>query len=265
MCDRSPLFLSDAKSIINDLLKRTLELFDLSLHLAVYDRLNQYLSKREQNRDYPLFSLHKPCKLNDNIISDLNKYLDRLSTSCRLIKSHLRSLHAIRLTSSNDYIVIDDEISDLVKLFQSKLVKLLYPFQSSDHLTHSRYYSQRQIHNSSNFIFHPEISNDKNNSQTTISSDNIFISFEKISRLYQFLLEQLYGVHIVRDSDILQPIVIHIIRLLLSITNKLKENLPSIKINSNHFTIQQNEEICQAKPSTKTKYHIIDNLPEHDN
>ncbi len=228
MCDRSPLFLPEAKSIINDLIKRTFELFDLSLHLIEYHRLNKYLSERGKNRDYPL---RKSCKLNYNIISDLDKYLNRLSTSCRLTKSHLRSLHAARLTSSNDYIVIDDEIYELVKCFQSKLSQL----------THS----QLQIHSSQTFMFHPKTSDDKNNSQTMISSNEIFIFFKKISQLYQLLLERLYGIRTVRDSDILQPIVIHIIRLLLSITNKLKENLSPMKIHRN----RQNEEICQTDNS----------------
>jgi hypothetical protein len=61
MCERSSLFRSEAKSIISDLLKRTLELFDLSLHLV--------------ERNSHQFSLQKLCKLNYNIISDLDKYL----------------------------------------------------------------------------------------------------------------------------------------------------------------------------------------------
>ena len=237
MCNRSPLFLPEAKSIIHELLKRTFELLDLSLHLMEYYRLDQYLSARELNRNYPHFSLHKPCKLNYNLVSDLDKYLTRLSTSCRLTKSHLRSLYAARLTSPNDYIVIDDDISESIQRFQLKLNKLSPQFKpamkSSDHLIHSRYQSQRQIHSSESiqtFVFHPETSDDKNNSHTPISSNDISQSFEKISRLYHLLLQRLYGVHLVRDSDILQAIVIHIIRLLVSITNTLKGDLPSIKI-----------------------------------
>ena len=217
MCDRSPLFLPEAKSIIMDLLKRTLELFNLSIHFIEYHHLHQFLSKREENRDYPHFSLRKTCKLNYNIISDLNKYLHRLSTSCRLTKSHLRALHAARLTSSNDYIVIDDEIYEFIKRFRSKL-------------SHRQYHFQRQIHSShaiETFMFNPEASDDKNNSPTTIPFEEIFASFEKISQFYQLLLQRLYGVRTVRDSDILQPIVIHIIHLLLSITNKFKEDLSS--------------------------------------
>ena len=121
MCERSPLFLSEAKSIIFDLLKRTLELSDLFLHLVEHYRLNKYLSEREQNYDYCHFSLHKPCKLNYNIISDLDIYLDRLYASCRLTKSNLRLLHAARMKSSNDYIVIDDEIYELIKFFKLKI------------------------------------------------------------------------------------------------------------------------------------------------
>jgi hypothetical protein len=244
MCDRSPLFLPEAKSIIYDVLKRTLELFDLSLHLIEHFRLNKYLSEREENHDYHQLSLDKSCKLNYNILSDLDKYLHRLSTSCRLTKSSLRSLYASRLISSNDYIVIDDEIYDLIKSFKNKLS---YQIQLNNQFINRRYHSQRKVHSShtiQTFVFHPETSDAKNNSQKMIFSDEILIFFEKTSRLYQILLEQLYGIHIVRDSDILQPIVINIIRLLLLITNKLKEKIPPIKINRNHFTVQKNEEIC---------------------
>jgi len=218
MCERSPLFLSEAKSILSDLLKRTLELFDLSIHLIEHDRLYKYLSERDQKHDYHQYSLHKPCQLNYNILSDLDKYLHHLFTSCRLTKSHLRSLYAARLTSSNDYIVIDDEISELIKFFKLKINKFYHQFQ---------------------------ILNNKNN-----SFNEIFILFRKISQLYQILIKHLYGIHIVQDSDILQPIVINIIRLLLLITNKLKENFLSIKINR----IQQNKEI-----STKSKLKLIEN------
>lgn len=239
MCDRSALFLSEAKSIVSNLLKRTFELFDLAVHFTEYHRLHQYLAERETHRDYPLFSLHKPCQLNYAIVSDLEKFFARLSTSCRLTKSHLRSLYAARLKSSNDYIVIDDEIVDAIKSFQFKLRRLARKFKS-DHLV---YESQVQI---------PiETSDDRNYSQMTISS------FEKISRLYQLLLQRLYGVHFVRDSDILQAIVIHIIRLLVSITKQLKDDLPTVPIHSHHFLIRSNEELCQTKPSTKTKYNFL--------
>lgn len=264
MCDRSPLFLIEAKLILSDLLKRTFELLDLFIHFTQYHRLHQYLSDRETHRDYPLFSLHSSCKLNYTIVSDLDKYFDRLSTSCRLTKSQLRLLYAARLKSSNDYIVIDDEIYDSIKSFQRKLRQQFKPeISTSDHLLHSRYHSQRQIHSShtvDSFIFHPETSDDKNNSHMNISSNEIFQSFEKIARLYHLLLQRLYGVHFVRDSDILQAIVIHIIRLLLSITQQLKEDLPSIPIHPHHFLLRQNEEICQSEAHTKTKYHLLDSF-----
>lgn len=227
MCERSALFLSEAKSIISDLLKRTLELFDLFIHLIEHYRLTKYLSEREQNLNFS-----KPCKLNYSIISDLDKYLHRLSTSCRLTKSHLRSLYAARLISSNDYIVIDDDIYQLIHNFKSKLNKFWHKsieIKQSDHIIAQRYHSQRQIHNShttESFVFLPETSDNKNNSQFDEEHHDILISFRKISYLYQILLKQLYGIHFVRDSDILQPIVINIIRLLLFITNKFKENFP---------------------------------------
>ncbi|CAF4724326.1 unnamed protein product, partial [Rotaria socialis] len=113
MCERSPLFLVEAKLITLDLLKRSLELFDICFHLVLHYRLDEFFLEREQKRDYDYFSLYKPCKLNYNIISDIDTYLHRLSTSCRLTKSNLRSLHASRMISSNDYIVIDDEIYEL--------------------------------------------------------------------------------------------------------------------------------------------------------
>lgn len=238
MCERSPLYLSEAKSIIFDLLKRTLELFDLSLHLVEHYRLNKYLSEREQNRDYRHFSLHKPCKLNYNIISDLDIYLHHLYTSCRLTKSHLRSLHAARIKSSNDYIVIDDEIYDLSHLFKLKINKLWNQFQSIKTKPSDQTYQQ------------------------------ILTSFRKISRFYQFLIKQLYGIHIVRDSHILQPIVISIIRLLLFITNKLKENLQIIsptKINLNHFNIQQHEEICRVEEKKKVSQIKLIEIHPDDN
>ena len=233
MCDRTPLFHSEAKSILFNLLKRTFELLDLSIHLTEYDRLNKFLIEREQNETYPRFLSRKSCKLNYNIQSDLDKYLHRLSTSCRLTKSYLRSLNAVRLTSPSDYVVIDDQIYDLIQLFQSKINK----FQPADRMINKRYHSQRQIHDShtiQSFVFHPETADNQNNSHTTLPSNEIFLSFEKISQLFQLLLRQLYGVHIVRNSDILQPIVINIIRLLVSITNQFKENL-----SSNHFPIEQ--------------------------
>jgi hypothetical protein len=278
MCERSPLFLPEAKSIIFDLLKRTLELFDLSLHLVEYYRLNKYLSARKQSRDYRHFSLHKPCKLNYTIISDLDTYLHRLYTTCRLTKSHLRSLHAARIKSSNDYIVIDDEIYELSHFFQLKINKLWNKFQStkkekpSDQIINQRYHSQRTIQP---FVILPEPSLEKNNSQTTISEDHhqILTSFRKICQLYQFLIQQLYGIHIVRDSHILQPVVISIIRLLLFITNKLKQNLQVIsptKINRNHYHIQQHEEICHVpeeifKRKKVSKFRLIEIHSSSDN
>jgi hypothetical protein len=273
MCERSPLFLLEAKSIISDLLTRTLELFDLSFHLVEHYRLTKFLSEREQQRDYQHFSLHNPCKLNYNIISDLDTYLNRLHTSCRLIKSNLRSLHAARITSSNDYIVIDDEIYELERFFKLKLNKLWYEFQSikdkpSNEITNKRYYSQRKIHSSQtiqSFVFHPE---SKNNSHQTISKSEEYLEilrlFRKISQFYQFLIKQLYGVHTVRDSHILQPIAISIIRLLLFITNKLKQNLSPTQINRNHFGLQQHEEVCHVPKkilSTKPKFKLIEIHP----
>lgn len=234
MCERSPLFLPEAKSILNDLLKRTLELFDLFTHLIEHYRLNKYLLERTETHNYHQYTRLKPCQINNNIFSDLNKYLQRLSTSCRLTKSYLRSLYAARLLSSNDYIVIDDDIYHLIRLFKSRLNKLSHQFQKeksieiqqSDHIIHQRYHSQRQIHTShttDSFMFLPEISNNNNNnSQNLISSNEILISFQKISYLYQILLQKLYGIHFVRDSDILQPIVTNIIHLLLNITNKFQ-------------------------------------------
>lgn len=267
MCDRTPLFLIEAKSIISELLKRTLELLDLFIHFTEYQRLHQYLADREIHRDYPLFSLHHSCKLNYTIISDLDKYFDRLSTSCRLTKSQLRLLYAARLKSSNDYIVIDDVIYDSIKSFQRKLRQQSRQFQSqlptSDHLLHTRYQSQRQIHSShtsDSFIFHPETSDDKNNSHMPVSSNEILQSFEKIARLYDLLLQRLYGIHFVRDSDILQAIAIHIIRLLLSITKQLRADLPSIPIHPHHFLLRQNDQICQAEAHMKTKYHLLDHI-----
>ncbi|CAF1049517.1 unnamed protein product [Adineta steineri] len=259
MCERSPLFLIEAKSILFDLLNRTLELFDLSDHFLQHYHLTKFLSLRdEQHRDYRQFSLKKPCKLNYNIISDLNTYLHRLNTTCRLTKSNLRSLHAVRITSPNDYIVIDDEIYELLKFFKTKLNNI-QPIEKSINILNRRYYSQRIVHNSSkteSFVFHPEISNQKNNSEQSSKNEDleeyhqILISFEKIFQSYQFLIRYLYGVHLVRDSHILQPIVVSITRLLLSITDKLKGKLEIIsptKINHNHFNIQQHEEICHEE------------------
>jgi len=220
MCSRTPLFLSEAKSIISVLLKRTFELFDLSVHFLENDRLKKYFSDRQQTNEQS--ALIKPCKLNYNIFSDIDKYLQRLSQSCRLIKSLLRSLNAARLRSMNDYIVIDDQIYDRIKLFQSKLNK----YQQPKHLITTRYHSQRHIHDheshlTSSFQFYPETSAENQNHSST---NDVYNAFDKLSHLYQLLLERLYGVHIVRNSDILQPIVINIIRLLLLIADQFKEH-----------------------------------------
>ncbi|UJR09829.1 hypothetical protein I4U23_014055 [Adineta vaga] len=277
MCERSRLFLLEAKSILSELLNRTLELFDLCLRVLEHYRLTEFLIEREQQRDYRYFSLQKPCRLNYNIMSDLNTYLQRLYTTCRLTKSNLRSLHAARITSTDGYIVIDDEIYELVKLFKSKLNNIQSekleqekPIKTNER----RYYSQRLIHSSRTtqpFTFHSKTSKQKNNSQNSFphsseheESYQILQSFQKISRFYHFLLKQFYGVHSVQDSDVLQPIVISIIRLLLFITNKLKENLQiisPIKIHHNRFSVQQHDDVCQEQKtsdSNKPKYHIIE-------
>ncbi|CAF1557377.1 unnamed protein product [Rotaria magnacalcarata] len=238
MCERSPLFLVEAKSITLDLLKRSLELFDICFHLVLHYRLDEFFLKREQKRDYDYFSLYKPCKLNYNIISDIDTYLHRLSTSCRLAKSNLRSLHASRMTSSNDYIVIDDEIHELVNIFQ---VKINQQFQSKQ--------------------------KDENyDSKHDEEYHHALTLFRKISQFYQLIIMELYGVHTVRNSHILQPIAINIIRLLLSIANKLKRfiqtNSPNL-INFNHFRIQPHDEVCSVDQSknfgkTKSKFRLIE-------
>ncbi|CAF3763223.1 unnamed protein product [Rotaria sordida] len=133
------------------------------------------------------------------------------------------------------------------------------------------------------FVFLPEILNYNNNFQQINSSNNklqltnsqpmeeyyhILIIFRKISHFYQLLIDELYGVHIVRDSHILQPIVINIIRLLLFIADKLKQyikiNSPMI-INENHFRIKQNEEICRIEKkkmfTMKSKFQLIEIHP----
>ncbi|CAF2663967.1 unnamed protein product [Rotaria sp. Silwood2] len=302
MCERSSLFLIEAKSILYDLLKRTLELFDLCFHFVEHYRIDKYFIEREQKRDYNYFSLSKPCKLNFNIISDIDIYLHRLYTSCRLTRSNLRSLHASRMLSSHDYIVIDDEIYELIKFFQLKVNKQWHQYQSRekeqektnkfqqfDHIINRRYHSQRMIHNSQtieSFVFLPETSKHNNNSQQINSSNklqstnsqpideyhHILIIFRRISYFYQLLIDELYGVHSVQDSDILQLIVVNIIRLLLFIANKLKQyikiNSSSI-INNNHFRIKRNEEICRVekKPmsTTKSKFKLIEIHPTNIN
>ncbi|CAF1343965.1 unnamed protein product [Rotaria sordida] len=133
------------------------------------------------------------------------------------------------------------------------------------------------------FVFLPEILNYNNNFQQINSSNNklqltnsqpmeeyyhILIIFRKISQFYQLLIDELYGVHIVRDSHILQPIVINIIRLLLFIADKLKQyikiNSPMI-INENHFRIKENEEICRIEEkemfTMKSKFQLIEIHP----
>ncbi|CAF1275720.1 unnamed protein product [Rotaria sordida] len=133
------------------------------------------------------------------------------------------------------------------------------------------------------FVFLPEILNYNNNFQQINSSNNklqltnsqpmeeyyhILIIFQKISQFYQLLIDELYGVHIVRDSHILQPIVINIIRLLLFIADKLKQyikiNSPMI-INENHFRIKENEEICRIEEkemfTMKSKFQLIEIHP----
>ncbi|CAM4800576.1 unnamed protein product [Rotaria magnacalcarata] len=214
MCERSPLFLVEAKSITLDLLKRSLELFDICFHLVLHYRLDEFFLEREQKRDYDYFSLYKPSK------------------------SNLRSLHASRMTSSNDYIVIDDEIHELVNIFQ---VKINQQFQSKQ--------------------------KDENyDSKHDEEYHHALTLFRKISQFYQLIIMELYGVHTVRNSHILQPISINIIRLLLSIANKLKRfiqtNSPNL-INFNHFRIQPHDEVCSVDQSknfgkTKSKFRLIE-------
>ncbi|CAM4796180.1 unnamed protein product [Rotaria magnacalcarata] len=214
MCERSPLFLVEAKSITLDLLKRSLELFDICFHLVLHYRLDEFFLEREQKRDYDYFSLYKPSK------------------------SNLRSLHASRMTSSNDYIVIDDEIHELVNIFQ---VKINQQFQSKQ--------------------------KDENyDSKHDEEYHHALTLFRKISQFYQLIIMELYGVHTVRNSHILQPIAINIIRLLLSIANKLKRfiqtNSPNL-INFNHFRIQPHDEVCSVDQSknfgkTKSKFRLIE-------
>ncbi|CAF1443496.1 unnamed protein product [Rotaria sp. Silwood1] len=284
MCERSSLFLVEAKLIIYDLLKRTLELFDLCFYLIEHYRIDNYFFEREKKRDYYYYSIYKSCKLNYNIISDIDNYLHRLYVSCRLIKSNLRSLYATRILSSNDYIVIDDEIYELIKFFQLKINKQLYQFQSiekqtpnklkqTNEILNKRYHSQRMIHYSKtieSFVFLPQTlnynNNNNNNSQPMEEYHNILILFRKISQFYQLIIDELYGVHHIRDSYILQPIAINIIRLLLLIINKLKQyvkiNSPMI-IYNNHLRIKQNEEICHKEK--KTKYKLIEIQPTNIN
>ncbi|CAF1302428.1 unnamed protein product [Adineta ricciae] len=281
MCERSPLFLFEVKSILLDLLTRTLELFDLSRRLLEHYRLSQFLLTREHQCDYRHFSLEKPCRLNYNIMSDLSTYLQRLYTTCRVTKSSLRSLHAARVTATNDYIVIDDEVYELIKFFKSKLNNVhsgpTTERKKSIKTSGRRYYSQRLVHNSyaiQSFQFHPISADSKNNSQTLESNESrqILQSFHKISRFFYFLLKQFYGVHNVQDSDVLQPIVISIIRSLLFITDELKRKLQvlsPIKAHNNRFRVQKKEEICQEQTtlgSSKPEFHIIETVkPVHEN
>ena len=176
-------FLLEAKAIVSDLLQRTTELFDLSLHFVEHDGLNRYLRERNEQHDFSHLHLHKPCQLNYNLLSDLDAYLHRLRTSCRLTKTHLRSLHAARITSSTDYIVLDDEIYDSIRSFKSKVRSTKLP--------------------------------------------DINLAFRKLVHSYQYLIKHLYGVHLVRDSHVLQPMVISIIRTLLSIADEWREQLRS--------------------------------------
>ena len=251
MCERSPLFLPEAKSILIDLLRRTLELFDLSRHLIEYDRLQRFLSERDEQSVLSHVTLRQTCQLNHQLDSDLDAYLQRLHNSCRVIKTNLRSLHAARITASNDYVVLDDDIYELFGVFKSKLKDLWQEFQwttkpkakqTENQLVQRRYQSQRAVHHASDqdsFVYLPETSpsrsTQKNNSSKLLASEessfitdeyrSIFLSFHKISQFYRLLIQQLYGVHLVRDSHLLQPIVINIIRLLLLITHRLKERI----------------------------------------
>ena len=251
MCERSPLFLLEAKSILIDLLRRTLELFDLSRHLIEYDRLQRFLSERDEQSVLSHARLRSSCPLNHQLDSDLHAYLQRLHNSCRVAKTNLRSLHAARITASKDYIVLDDDLYELLGVFKSNLNNLWQEFQwtipaktkpAAKQVIHRRYHSQRTIHHASDqdsFVFRPETSpfrsTQKNNSSKLLSSEessaitedyrSIFLSFRKISQCYRLLIQQLYGVHLVRDSHLLQPIVISIIRLLLLTTNQLKQRI----------------------------------------
>lgn len=199
MCERSPLFLIEAKSILCDLLQRTLELLDLWFHLVEYDRFDKYLVEHEQDYD----AVYKSCQINHNVMNDIDTYLQRLNRSCRLTKSNLRSLHAARMMkSSNDYIVIDDEIVESIRSFQLKISQQL-----------------------------PSI-----RKQMDKPDDHILTLFRKISQLYKIIINELYGVHSVQESHLLQPMVIHIIRLLLLITNKLKLN---IEYHSNESSMRE--------------------------
>jgi hypothetical protein len=248
MCECSPLFLLEAKSILIDLLRRTLELFDLSRHLLEYDRLQRFLSNRDEQSVFSHVTLRQTCQLNHQLDSDLDAYLQRLHNSCRIAKTNLRSLHAARITASNDYIVLDDDLYELFGVFKSKLKDLGQEFQwattkqTEKQVIQRRYQSQRTVHHASDqdsFVFLPETSPSrsmqKNNSSQlpslpespSITEDyrSIFVSFHKISQLYRLLIQQLYGVHLVRDTHLLQPIVINIIRLLLLITHQLKARI----------------------------------------
>lgn len=223
MCERSPLFLIEAKLVTLDLLKRTLELFDLSFNVILYYHLEQIFIEREQKFDYDHFPWHKPCKLNFNILSDIDIYLYRLSKSCRLTKSYLRSLHASRRNSSHDFIYIDDEIYELIEVLSMKINQPWYDFQSTQ--------------------------------EQTIKDESLVL-FRRIFQLYQLIIKNLYGISMVKDSQILQPIVFNIIRLLLSITNKLKhsvEHNSSKTIYRNEFRIKPNDEVCPINPKSKIR------------
>jgi hypothetical protein len=248
MHERIPLFHVEAKTIVVDLLKRTSDLFDLSRHFIEYECIHRVLFERIQqcHRSYPTY--RRTCQLNHNLQSDLDAYVHRLSTSCRSTKTNLRSLNAIRLTNSIDCIVLDDDVDRLLKSFNSQFNRLCREFHWSDMSTsmdpidsigRRRYQSQRTLHcrsTSDVFTFLPEtsISNRNNHSSDTLESmrqiivdeyRTIFVSFEKISRCYRSIVTKLYGVHLARDSYILQPTVINIIRLLLFITTQLKQRI----------------------------------------
>ena len=235
MCERPSLFLLEPKSILLDLVKRTCELLDLSLHLIEHERLNDVLSQRPSSP----FAFQQSCQLKDNLQSDLERYLQRLYRSCRLTKTHLRALHAARFTRSNDYIVLDDDAVQAINAFKSKLNEVTRQSEwmeqvkkigkKEQQFVDRRFQSQRHVHHADendSFVFLPEtkLLLVQNNS-ASISDDyrSIFLAFGKIAQIFRFLLEHFYGIHRVRDSHLLQPMFINIIRCLLVIADQWKQ------------------------------------------
>ncbi|CAF0739005.1 unnamed protein product [Didymodactylos carnosus] len=124
MCERSPIFFLEAKSIIIDLLTRSIEMLDLTINLVETFRTYALLLERNRNQNFFTMIDTIQCKISYDMRSDVRTIIQHLYRSCRFAKGNLRNLRAARLSSANDYIIVDDECLKTILYFNSRAATL---------------------------------------------------------------------------------------------------------------------------------------------